>query len=121
LFDEAPALTFPEEFRGFLIEYTQNISTENIRQMNEQTKRSVENPEQFLSENKEMLTWYLEYKKSDEYENSPAFIIQEVLKEFNNTCGYYNIFIPAIKKLSDSLYSPNFPLEIEAKDLNLVV
>ncbi len=71
--DEAPALTFPEELRDFLIEYTQNISTENIRQMNEQTKRSVENPEQFLSENKEMMTWYLEYKKSDEYKNSPAF------------------------------------------------
>ena len=100
--DEAPALTFPEELRDFLIECTQNISTENIQQMNEQTKRSVENPEQFLSENKEMLTWYLEYKKSDEYKNSPAFKIQEMLKEFNNTCGYYNIFIPAMKKLSDS-------------------
>ena len=70
--------------------------------MNEQTKKSIKDPEQFLSENKEMLTWCLEYKKSDEYKNSPAFKIQEMLKEFNNTSGYYDVFIPAMKKLSDS-------------------
>ena len=100
--DEVPALTFPKELQDFLIEGTQHISTENIREMNEQTKRAIEEPEQFLSENKEMLTWYLEHKKSDEYKDSPACKIQEMLKEFNNTSGYYDIFIPAMKKLSDS-------------------
>lgn len=100
--DEAPVLTFSEELRDFLIKYTQNISTDNIRQMNKQTKCSVENADQFLSENKEMLTWYLEYKKSDEYKKSPAYKIQEILKDYNNTCGYYSIFIPAMKRLSDS-------------------
>ncbi|NLB81059.1 MAG: MerR family transcriptional regulator, partial [Clostridiaceae bacterium] len=81
--DEVPALTFPKELQDFLVESTQHISAENIREMNEQTKKSIKDPEQFLSENKEMLTWYLEYKKSDEYKNSPAFKIQEMLKEFN--------------------------------------
>ncbi len=100
--DEVPALTFPKELQDFLVESTQHISAENIREMNEQTKKSIKDPEQFLSENKEMLTWYLEYKKSDEYKNSPAFKIQEMLKEFNNTSGYYDVFIPAMKKLSDS-------------------
>ena len=85
--------------------------------MNEQTKKSIEDPEQFLSENKEMLTWYLEYKTSDEYKNSPAFKIHEMLKEFNNTSGYYDVFIPAMKKLSDSYAKYYQQLEIANEKL----
>ena len=110
--DEVPALTFPKDLQDFLLENTRHISAENIGEMNEQTKRSVENPEQFLSENREMLTWYLEYKKSDEYKNSPAFKIQEMLKEFNQTSGYYNVFIPAMKRLSGSYAEYYQQLEI---------
>ena len=115
--DEVPALTFPKELQDFLIEGTQHISAENIREMNEQTKRTIEEPEQFLSENKEMLTWYLEYKKSDEYKNSPACKIHEMLKEFNNTSGYYEVFIPAMKKLSDSYAKYCQQLEIANEKL----
>jgi DNA-binding transcriptional MerR regulator len=115
--DEAPALTFPKELQDFLVESTQHISAENIQEMNEHTKRSIENPEQFLSENKKTLTWYLEYKKSDEYKNSPAFRIQEILKEFNNTSGYYDVFIPAMKKLSDSYAKYYQQLEIANEKL----
>jgi DNA-binding transcriptional MerR regulator len=115
--DEAPALTFPKELQDFLVESTQHISTENILKMNEQTKRSIEDPEQFLAENKKMLTWYLEYKKSEEYKNSPAFKIQEMLKEFNTTSGYYDIFIPAMKKLSDSYAKYYQQLEIANEKL----
>lgn len=115
--DEAPALTFPKELQDFLDESTQNISAEKILDLNEQTRGSIENPEQFLSENKEKLTWYLEYKKSDEYKNSPAFKFQEMLKEFNNTIGYYDVFIPAMKKLSDSYAEYYQHLEIANEKL----
>ena len=115
--DEVPALTFPKDLQDFLLENTRHISAENIGEMNEQTKRSVENPEQFLSENREMLTWYLEYKKSDEYKNSPACKIHEMLKEFNNTSGYYEVFIPAMKKLSDSYAKYCQQLEIANEKL----
>ena len=100
--DEAPALSFSKELWNFLDESTQSIGVENICDMHEKMKRSIENPEQFLSENQEMLAWYLEYKKSDEYKNSAAFKIQTTLKEFNNTSGYYDVFIPAMKRLSNS-------------------
>ena len=115
--DEAPALTFSKELRDFLDESIQSISVENIREMNEKTKRSIENPEQFLSENKEMLAWYLEYKKSDEYKNSFAFKIQKKLKEFNNTSGYYDVFIPAMKRLSNSYAKYYQQLEIANEKL----
>lgn len=100
--DNAPSLTFPEDLQMFLIENTKYLSTEAIGTMLENTKQSIENPDKFLAENKEMLKEYLAYKQSDEYKNSPAYKIKVLLKAFNNTSGYYDIFIPAMKKLSGS-------------------
>lgn len=100
--DNVPMLEFPKDLKDFLIECTKNIGTQTIAEMNEKTKQSIENPEAFLSDNKEKLDWYLEYKQSDEYKNSPAYRIEVTLKEFNSASGYYDIFIPAMKKLSTS-------------------
>ncbi len=100
--DDAVTLSFPEEVQNYLDESTRTVNTEAILKMTEQSEKLVENPEQYLAENKETLDWYLNYKKSDEYKNSPAFKMQEMLKEFNQTSGYYHVFLPAMKKLSDS-------------------
>ncbi|MEG1872590.1 MAG: MerR family transcriptional regulator, partial [Ruthenibacterium sp.] len=64
------------------------------------TKQSIENPEDFISNNKEILAEYFAYKQSAEYKNSPVFQIQSLLKEFNSTSGYDTVFIPMIKQLS---------------------
>lgn len=117
--DNAPILEFPKDLEDFFIECTKNISTQTIAEMNEKTKQSIENPEAFLSHNKEMLDWYLEYKQSDDYKNSPACKIQEILKKFNNTSGYYDIFIPAMKKLSTSYLEYYKQLEIANEKLLL--
>lgn len=98
--DNVPALEFPEKLQEFLIENTKHINTINIREMNESTKKSIENPDKFLKENKEMLEEYLRYKQSEEYKQSPVYKIQELMKEFYSTSGYYDIFIPAMKRLS---------------------
>lgn len=100
--DEAPALSFPRDLQEYLIENTTHISTENITQIIESTKHSIENPEEFLSQNKEMLDQYLTFKQSEDFRNSPMYKIQSLLKEFNNRSGYYDIFIPAMKRLSNS-------------------
>ena len=68
----------------------------------ERYKKSYENPDDFLSDNKELLEQYLEYKKCDEYKKSPACRLTELMKKFNGSNGYYNIFVPAMKQLSAS-------------------
>lgn len=110
--DNVPSLNFPEELQSFLIASTKHISTENIRDMIVKTKQSIENPDKFLSENKEVLEQYLAYKQSEEFKNSPVFKIQTMLKEFNSTSGYYNVFIPAMKKLSVSYAEYHEQMEI---------
>jgi len=115
--DEVPPLNFPQDLQEYFIENTKHISTENITQMIESAKHSIENPEEFLSQNKEMLDQYLAFKLSDEFRNSPIFRIQSLLKEFNSTSGYYDIFIPAMKRLSTSYAEYYKQLEIANKQL----
>lgn len=100
--DNVPSLKFPENLQTYIDEATKNISTIDINEMNDKTKQSIENPETFLSENKEFLEYYLAYMQTDEYKNSPMFQMQSLLIEFNKTSGYYDILIPAMKKLSPS-------------------
>lgn len=100
--DNAPSLDFPEDLQSFLIESTKHIGTEDINNMIENTKKSIEDPDKFLSKNKEVLEQYLAFKQSEEYKNSPACRIQTMLKEFNSASGYYDVFIPAMKQLSSS-------------------
>jgi len=115
--DEAPSLNFPQDLQEYLIKNTKHISTQNITQMIENTKRSIENPEEFLSKNKEILDQYLAFKQSDEFKNSPVYKIQSLLKEFNSTSGYYDIFIPAMKRLSTSYAEYYKQLEIANEKL----
>lgn len=98
--DTVPSLDFPEDLQVFLDENTRRYDTETIGVVLESVKQSVENPDNFLSENKEILEQYLEFKRSDEYKNSPLSRIKVLLKEFNSATGYYDIFIPAMKRLS---------------------
>lgn len=100
--DNVPTLQLTEDLKLFLIENTKDFKTEDIHEMIESTKQSIENPNIFLTENKETIERYLEYKKSEEYKNSPAYKIHNIFKEFNKTSGYYEVFIPAMKKLSNS-------------------
>jgi DNA-binding transcriptional MerR regulator len=117
--DNTSTLEFPRDLQDFLMEYTKNFNTQTITEMNKEIKQSIENPEVFLSKNKEMLDWYLQYKQSYEYKNSPAYRIQAILKEFNNMSGYYDIFIPAMKKLSNSYSEYYKQLEIANEKLLL--
>jgi len=100
--DNVPPFTLPEDLQDFLTESTKNIGVEQITELIENTKRSIENPDDFFADNKEILEQYMAYKQSDEYKNSPAYRLMQFTKEFNKTTGYYDIFIPALKELSPS-------------------
>lgn len=92
----------PKDLEDYLTQGTEHIGTDEMKQMLENTKSSIEKPEKFLSDNKEMLQQYLAYKQSDEYKNSSACRLMEFMKRFNSTSGYYDVFIPAMKQLSAS-------------------
>lgn len=100
--DNVPAMDMPKDLEDYLNEVTNHIGTEQISEMIESIKKSYENPDDFLETNKEILQQYLEFKESEEYLNSHAFKLMELIKKFNSTSGYYDVFIPAMKQLSKS-------------------
>ena len=61
--DEAPSLDIPEELNDFLIENTKHISVQNISEIDNNTKKSIEDMDNFLKENKELLEFYIKYKQ----------------------------------------------------------
>lgn len=110
--DNLPPLDLPEDLLEYLSESTRQIGTQQINAMIQSTQKSIENPDEFLSENKEFLKQYLAYKQSEEYKNSPAYKMMALLKTFNSTSGYYDVFLPALKELSSSYAQYYRQLEI---------
>lgn len=115
--DNAPYLNIPDELQSFFMENTKHIGTEDISNMIEKTKQSIEHPDEFILKNKEIIEQYLSFKQSEEYKNSPVYKMQSLLKEFNNTSGYYDVFIPAMKKLSPSYAEYHKHIEMADKKL----
>lgn len=98
--DNMNDFTISPELQSFFNESSAHMSNQSMKDMSENMVHSVNDIGKFLSDNKEFLEQYIAYKNSDEYKNSYAFKLQSLLKDFNNTSGYYEIFIPNMKKLS---------------------
>lgn len=109
--DNLPPLNLPNDLQDYLMETTQHLSTQHITDVLASVKQSIENPEDFLLKNKDTLDEYLAYKQSEAYKNSPVCKLQSLLMEFNQTSGYYDVFIPMIKILSPAY--ANYYSELE--------
>lgn len=103
--DGAPPLEFPKELHEYLIEATRHISTQNITDMLDAVSETYRNPEKFFAENDETIKDYWAFKQSEEYKASPISKIQALQAQWNGTSGYYDVFIPAMKRLSTSYAS----------------
>ncbi len=115
--DNLPSLDMPKELEEYLIENTKHLEVTQINKMLETQKEAYNDPDEFLENNKEMLECYLEFKQSNEYKNSPAFKLLEIMKQFNSSNGYNDIFIPAMKNLSPSYNEYFITMEIANKKL----
>ncbi len=115
--DNLPDLKIPKDLEEYLIENTKHLEINQISQMLEVQKEAYDNPDVYFENNKEMLNQYLEFKKSDEYLNSPAFKLMQIMKDFYSSSGYNDIFIPAMKELSPSYNEYFAKVEIANKIL----
>lgn len=100
--DSMEEIKIPEDLKEYMNFISKDISKDQIKKSLENYKSAIENSEEFLNENKEVLKIYEDYKNSLEYKNSKAKKLMDTFKEFNKKSGYYEIFIPAMRKLSKS-------------------
>lgn len=87
-----------------LDDYMDTLNTQDCQKiyLNTSTALSyaIDNPENWLVNNKEIVEQYLEFQKTAEYQNSDGAKLKELLKKFNEEQGYISFFIPAMRKLS---------------------
>ena len=100
--DNLPDFDIPSDLNEYLTANTEHIGVEQISDMLDNMEKSYENPDKFLSDNKEILEQYIKLRQSKEYKNSPAYKLSELIVKFNNSTGYNDVFIPAMKQLSHS-------------------
>ena len=103
-FDNVPEFDIPSDLQKFLDEYLDFYSSEEgIKGINSIIQRkhdAMQDIDAFVRENKEILDEYHRFKQTDEYKNSPAYRLMELMKEFCASSGYYDVFIPAMRRLS---------------------
>ncbi len=98
--DGVPELIFPDDIEAFWSEATDALGAEEIGAVLEGSKRALEDIEGFLQEHKTTLEDYFAFKRSEEYTSSAAGRLQALMKDFCGSSGYYDTFIPAMKRLS---------------------
>lgn len=100
--DNLPDFDIPSDLNKYLTANTEHIGVEQISDILDNMEKAYENPDKFLSDNKEILEQYIKLRQSEEYKNSPAYKLSELIGKFNSSTGYNDVFIPAMKRLSHS-------------------
>ena len=65
-------------------------------------KNAIQDMEKYIADNREIIENIMAYKQSEEYKSTPAYRLEEALKQFNSMSGYNEIFLPAMRRLSKS-------------------
>ena len=103
-FDNAPDLELPDDLKEYLDEYLEFYSgeqgVEQINQMLEAKDKAFKDIDEFTEKNKEILDEYYRVRQTEEFKQTPAYRLMEIMKEFCSSSGYYDVFIPAMRRLS---------------------
>lgn len=118
-FDNVPDIHLPEDLQQYLDDYLEEYSSEEgIEKINyilQAKDKAVRNIDEFVKSNKDILEEYKKWKQTDEYKNSPAFRLMEYMKQVCTSNGYYEVFIPAMRKISP-LYNEYYEQLLKAND-----
>lgn len=105
-FDNVPELELTPELKEYMDEYLELYSSEEgiekINSIIQGKQDAMQDINAFVKNNKKILDEYHKFKQSNEYKSSPAYQLMEVMKAFCETSGYYDVFIPAMRRLSST-------------------
>ena len=115
IFEIKSVLANPDELKSILYKKTLELEQEKMNSIIQAKDENIKNIDEFIRKNKEVLDQYNEYKKTEEFKNSPTNRLMELMKQVCATNGYYEKFIPAMRKLSP-LYNEHYEQMIKANE-----
>ena len=103
-FDNVSDIEIPVDLQEYLDNYLLEYSSEEgisiINNIIDEKDKGMKNIDEYVKKNKEILERYNSYRKKDEFKKMPAYRLMELMKNFCASSGYYDKFIPAMRKLS---------------------
>ena len=94
------SIAVPSDVQQYLDEVRENADAAVTQSASAELAAAMADPEKYIHDNKEMLEQYRAVAESEEYKVSPAYRLQEYLKQFQRESGYNDVFIPAMQRLS---------------------
>ncbi|MBM7582038.1 DNA-binding transcriptional MerR regulator [Caldicoprobacter guelmensis] len=100
--DNIKTVEFTAELKEYFEEAVSIVNDELLESVTNEIVKAIENVDDYIEKNKNILEQYIAYKNSEEYKQSSEYKIQNLLLEFQKTSGYFDVFIPNMRKLSPS-------------------
>ncbi|MBU5313959.1 MerR family transcriptional regulator [Tissierella carlieri] len=113
--DNIESIQIPEELQPILDKANLDIEDEVLEKLNQNMQAVYDDFETYWKTNKDSIVEYAEFKKSEEYQDSMMAQQMNLFRKFGETSGYYDIFIPAMRKLSPA-YDKYYEKMLEAND-----
>ena len=118
-FDNVPDLDLPEELQSYLDEasalYSSVEGEEILDEIFRKKQDAIRDIETFVKNNRESLDAYQKLRQTETFTSSPPFRLMEFLKGFCANSGYYEVFIPAMRRLSP-LYDAYYEQMLRANE-----
>ena len=96
-------IVIPDDLKEYLDDAAKTIDLVDVsKKAAASVAAAIQDPEQYLKDNREVLERYEEIKASDAYKNTPGYRFQELFAQLNRENGYNDVFIPAMRRLSSS-------------------
>jgi len=92
---------FPPEVEEFLEEAVGQDSMDH-EEMSKALTGAANDFDGFMDQYGDHLEWYWQYRRSDAFRQSPAYILGQRLVQIQRQNGYYDVFLPAMMTLSPS-------------------
>ncbi len=94
------SIAVPSDVQQYLDEIRENADAAVTQSASAALAAAMTDPEKYIHDNKEILEQYRAVTESEEYKASPAYRLQEYLKQFQKESGYNDVFISAMQRLS---------------------
>lgn len=115
--DNVPEIEIPAELQAYLDQYLADYSSEEgrerINRIIQAKEQNMANIDEFIEKNRESIESYLAYKQTEEFKESPANKLMQLMQEICTSSGYYDVFIPAMRRLSP-LYNKYYEQMLKA-------
>lgn len=113
--DDMEPFEIPEEYQSILDEVDKYMKDEKIEELNVNMQNVINDFDTYWENNKDNIIQNGEFKQTDEYQNSVMARLMDLFRKFGETSGYYDVFIPAMRRLSPA-YDFYFKKMLEANE-----